>query len=80
MSFMFELYYHAPEDLEREAPITRVVVAAGGRLQHREQPSDLCKAVILTYEFDSRTVAETVAEVLRQQGEHIEGPMDYGPD
>jgi hypothetical protein len=31
----------------------------------------------LTYEFDDRKKAMKAAEVLRQLGEHVEGPMDY---
>ncbi len=36
-------------------------------------------AVCLTYEFDDLDLAEVAAGSLRQQGEYIEGPVDYGP-
>jgi hypothetical protein len=35
--------------------------------------------VCLTFEFDDRTQAELAANALRQEGEHVEGPVDYGP-
>ena len=80
MSVMFEVYYRAPTDTEREARITTEVETAGGRFDCRELPTKHSQAIILTYEFTNRAVAEIVADTLRQRGEHVEGPMDYGPD
>ena len=36
-------------------------------------------SVCLTYEFDNLEQAEVAAELLRQLGEYVEGPVDYGP-
>jgi hypothetical protein len=35
-------------------------------------------SICLTFEFESRAQAESVASVLRQRGEHVEGVYDYG--
>jgi hypothetical protein len=34
--------------------------------------------VCLTYEFSGFQEAQEAASRLRSQGEHVEGPMDYG--
>lgn len=78
MSFMFELYYRSPEDKARESRIVADVAAAGGRLDYREAAVSSGGPICLTFEFDSREQAETVAETLRERGEHIEGVSDYG--
>ena len=78
MSFMFEVYYRSPADLRREAALTDRVSQFGGRLTYREVPQESGRAVCLTYEFDGQDRAEVAAESLRAQGEHVEGPMDYG--
>ena len=77
MTFMFELYYRAPEDEPREAGIIAEVTAAGGRLDFREPAEKPDGSICLTFEFESRELAESVAESLRKQGEHIEGVSDY---
>jgi hypothetical protein len=77
MSFMFELYCKSPEDAEREARIVADVVAAGGRLDYREPADREGGPIVLTFEFESREQAETIADVLRQRGEHVEGVSDY---
>ena len=78
MSFMFEVYYKAPADRKREAMITDRVGSFGGRLDFREEPNDAEGGVCLTYEFDQLDRAEAAAEILRQGGEYVEGPVDYG--
>jgi hypothetical protein len=82
MSFMFEVLYHAPSDVQKEAQITAFVREKGGQLTHRDVPSagDISQAVCLTYEFPDLALAEAAASALRQSGEHVEGPMDYGDD
>jgi hypothetical protein len=79
MSFMFEVLYHSPSDPHREAAISERVGQLGGRLTYREEP-DVVGAgpVCLTYEFNDLQVAQQAAACLRSQGEHVEGPMDYG--
>jgi hypothetical protein len=80
MSYMFEVYYKPPSDPIREAALTQRVVSLGGRLDFREDPEEQGNAgVCLTYEFDDLEAAEVAAEALRRQGEHVEGPVDYGP-
>ncbi len=80
MSFMFEVYYQAPVDREREGKITAVVARLGGLLDCREDPAEGgAGAVCLTYEFDELEPARVAADSLRQQGDHVEGPVSYGP-
>jgi hypothetical protein len=40
MSFMFEVYYKAPADSNREAALTQRVSRFGGRLDFREEPRE----------------------------------------
>jgi len=79
MSVMFEVLYKSPPDPEREAVISERAGQFGGRLTYREEP-DLVGTgpVCLTYEFNGFQEAEEAASRLRTQGEHVEGPMDYG--
>ena len=80
MSYMFEVYYKAPPDPRKEAELTVQISRLGGHLTFQEHPDEYGSAsACLTYEFDDRFLAETAAESLRQQGEHVEGPVDYGP-
>ncbi len=80
MSYMFEVYYKAPPDSRKEAELTVQISRLGGHLTFREHPDEYGSAsACLTYEFDDLFFAETAAESLRQQGEHVEGPVDYGP-
>ena len=76
---MFEVLYKPPSDQRREAVISERVGQFGGRLTYREEP-DLAgvRPVCLTYEFNGYQEAEEAASRLRSQGEHVEGPMDYG--
>jgi hypothetical protein len=80
MSIMFEVYYKAPLDLRKETKLAIQISKLGGHLTFREDPDEYGSAsVCLTYEFNDLFLAETAAESLRQQGEHVEGPVDYGP-
>jgi hypothetical protein len=78
MSVMFEVYYQSPPDEEKEAKITGFVLEKGGRLDFREGPLTTENGPIcLTYEFDERGAAEVAASLLRQNGEFVEGPVEY---
>lgn len=79
MSYMIEVYIPEPQDLTREAQFTATAEAAGGRLDCREEPLLHRTSVCLTYDFESLTQAESVAEQLRCISVHVEGPSDYGP-
>lgn len=80
MSFMFEVYYKPPTNSLKEAAITDRMAALGGRLDFREDADERGQeGVCLTYEFEELELAAKAAEVLRQLGEHVEGPTDYGP-
>ena len=79
MSVMLEVLYKRPSDPKREATISERVGQFGGRLTYREEPGSAgVGPVCLTYEFDAFPQAEEAASRLRSQGEHVEGPMDYG--
>jgi hypothetical protein len=78
MSFMFEVYYSAPEDKAREARLVADITAGGGRLDYREFADSVPGPICLTFEFDNREQAENVAAVLRSRGEHVEGVSSYG--
>ena len=81
MSFMFEVLYKSPSDKRREAAISESVCRLGGSLTCREEPDNPTFAtgpICLTFEFDDRQVAQRAATCLRSQGEHVEGPVDYG--
>jgi hypothetical protein len=79
MSFMFEVVYKSPPNPIREEVISERVSEFGGRLSFREDPDDVgVGPVCLTYEFNELEAAEQAASCLRSQGEHVEGPADYG--
>ena len=78
MSYMFEIYYKAPPDAQRESRLTEQLSGLGGQLTYREPPDHEAHTVCLTFEFDQRDMAEFAAQSLRSQGEHVEGPVDYG--
>jgi hypothetical protein len=79
VTHIFEVYYKPPADPKKEAAILERVAKLGGRLDYREEPQDNAAAsVCLTYEFDRLEQAEAAADALRRQGEHVEGPQDYG--
>jgi hypothetical protein len=80
MSYMFEVHYRPPSDTAREAALAERVSHLGGRLDYRESPPQgRPGGVCLTFEFDDIDRARRAAEALRSQGEHVEGPVDYGP-
>ena len=80
MSYMFEVYYKAPPDPIKEEELKLQISKLGGHLTFQEYPHEYGSSrVCLTCEFDDLSLAETVAESLRQQGEYVEGPVDYGP-
>jgi hypothetical protein len=80
MSYMFEVYYRPPADPAKEESVTKRVVALGGRLDYREDiPVNGRGGICLTFDFDSLDMAAKAADVLRKSGEHVEGPVDYGP-
>jgi hypothetical protein len=79
MSFMFEVYYKPPSDPKKEAAVTNRVALLGGRLDYREDAKENgLGGVCLTFEFDDLERATKAADLLRQVGEHVEGPVDYG--
>jgi hypothetical protein len=79
MSVMFEVYYRPPVDTSKEAALTTRIAKLGGRLTYREVPGDgNLGGVCLTYEFDDPSLAEEAAKALRENGEHVEGPVQYG--
>ena len=80
MSYMFEVYYKPPANPVKEAAVTNRVTSLGGRLDYREGAEEHgLGGICLTYEFDDFEHAAKAADVLRQLGEHVEGPVDYGP-
>lgn len=80
MSFMFEVFYKPPASAAKEAAPADRVVALGGRLDYREDAETNGESgVCLTYEFTDYDLALKAATVLRQLGEYVEGPVDYGP-
>jgi hypothetical protein len=79
MSYMFEVYYRLPANPEKDAVLSDRIASFGGRLNFLEisgkgEPGGVC----LTFEFDDPEQARKAAETLRRQGEHVEGPADYG--
>jgi len=79
MSYMFEVYYRSPADPDKEKSLTQRVAALGGRLDYREPSQSRANgSICLTFEFNRRDEAEAAASVLREQGEYVEGPVDYG--
>jgi hypothetical protein len=79
MILSFGVYFRAPGKRPQEEALTQRVAGLGGRLDHREAPqSETSGAICLTFEFDVRDQADAAAQVLREQGEHVEGPMEYG--
>jgi len=78
---MFEVYYMAPRDFSHDAQIATEVERFGGEITFTEEPDGSefsCQSVVLTCEFADLAVAERAADAIRNRGEHVEGPMDYG--
>ena len=78
MSVMFEVYYSPPADRKKEADLAARISKLGGRLSYREDGEKGRTGICLTFEFDDPVKAEAAAQVVREQGEHVEGPVDYG--
>ena len=80
MSSAFDLLYKLPRDPARERRLTDDVAAHGGRLNHADETAieHISNTICLTYEFDDLSTAERCADALREHGEHIEGPYEYG--
>jgi len=76
MAWAFDIYYKPPANLGREEALARWVQSLGGRFDYREEP--VGSGISLTFEFDDIAKAEEAATALRRQGEHVEGPYDYG--
>ena len=77
MSFAFEFYYRSPANEERETLTIKEVVDGGGQLDYREPESETGGVICLTFAFENRANAETVAVALRMRGEHVEAVFDY---
>jgi hypothetical protein len=76
---MFEVYYRSPADPDREAALAQRAAELGGRLDYRESAQGQANgSICLTFQFGRREDAEIAVRVLREQGEHVEGPVDYG--
>lgn len=78
MSVMIEVHYKKPENAEREQAISSCVSEYDGEVTYRED--DNVESVCLTIEFPNWKRAEDASSKLRETGEHVEGPMDYGDD
>jgi hypothetical protein len=78
MSVMIEIYYRKPVDLQREAVIGKCLTNLEGKVTYREDDSR--DTICLTAEFNSWEKAQAASAALRAEGEHVEGPSDYGDD
>lgn len=78
MSVMIEIYYGKPADSQREAVIAECVANLEGKVTYRED--DNRDTICLTAEFISWEKAEAASATLRAEGEHVEGPSNYGDD
>ena len=81
MSVMIEVRYRRPVDEQREIGIVNRSKQFGGVVTCRELPDKLLsEAICLTIEFSDYTSAKSAADSLRDAGENIDGPMDYGDE
>ena len=79
MCYMFEVFYSLPPNESREGALSKTVANFGGHLGYRESINrDKNATVCLSFEFSNLKQAEAAATALRGQGEHVEGPMEYG--
>lgn len=78
MVYVLEIFYRAPTDEQRERRVAACASSHGGRLDYREMPDAPGGPVCLTFEFDALDQARAAAGCLRDDGEHVEGPVDYG--
>jgi hypothetical protein len=79
MSAIIELFYKCPRDPIRESQIKHEIAELRGRFDYAEETviEGVCQTICLTFEFDDIAIAKRAAELLRQRGEHIEGPQEY---
>jgi hypothetical protein len=75
---MIEVQYRKPADPDRERAIWACVSNYDGEVMYRED--DSTESICLTVEFPSWETAQDASSKLRESGEHVEGPMDYGID
>lgn len=80
MSHMLEVYYKEPADAAREARVVACAARHGGRLDWREEAARAGGPVCLTLEFPGLEQARGAAASLRECGEHVEGPAEYGTE
>ena len=74
---MIEVYYLGPTDSEKEATVTEKAKKFKGSLTFKEVPEGgASRTIVLTYEFDEWTQAESAMEEIQRLGEqvHVEGP------
>lgn len=76
MSVMIEIYYRKPDDPKRELKIMSCVSDCDGKVTYRED--DSVESICLTAEFASWEMAQAACVKLRESGEHVEGPTEYG--
>jgi hypothetical protein len=79
MSFMIEVLYHRPRNLDRERVISEIVAPHGGRFDYFEDTNmpGISETITLTFVFDVRAKAEEAATALISGGHHVEGVCDY---
>jgi hypothetical protein len=76
MAFILEVYRRPPSNTAREAVLTQEMDNLEGRLDFREEADEPEQgAICLTYEFDDPETARTAVDMLRDQGEMVEGPF-----
>lgn len=78
MSIMIEVHYQKPESREYEQVISVCASEYDGAITYRENNNE--KSICLTIEFPSWKNALDASSKLREAGEYVEGPMDYGGD
>jgi hypothetical protein len=76
MSVKIEVIYGKPSNCEREREIAACASRFGGVVTFRED--DTADSICLTIEFADREAAERAISKIRDSGEHVEGPADYG--
>ena len=74
-TFMFEVYYHSPEQPALEAELLCIVEKYGGWLDFEEKAREY--TICLTYEFSQEEHAELAAAEIRKHGNYVEGPVQY---
>ena len=82
MSTIIEVYCPHPVDPSHEMGLKEQMTALGGRFHFREENAiaAVSEHVCLTFEFNNWEDSDHAAGILRAQGEHVEGPCEYGDD